>query len=56
MKLETNSLLERLTSGELKILSTEVKETVVQEFKKDKKRIFSPADLWDIQRRRKTCW
>lgn len=53
MKLESNNLLENLTRGELEILTAEVKETVATDFKKEKKRIFSAADLWDIQRRRK---
>lgn len=53
MKLESNNLLENLTRGELKVLTAEVKETVATDFKKEKKRIFSAADLWDIQRRRK---
>lgn len=53
MKLQSNNLLENLTRTELKILTTEVKETVVANFKKERKRIFSAAQLWDIQRRKK---
>jgi hypothetical protein len=53
VKLELNNLLERPKPRELNILTTEVKGTIAQEFKKDKKRIFSNVDLWDIQRRRK---
>jgi hypothetical protein len=53
MKLQTNKLLENLTRTELKNLTTEVKETVFVNFKKERKRIFSAAQLWDIQRRRK---
>lgn len=53
MKLQSNNLLENLTRTELKILTTEVKETVCAHFKNERKKIFSAAQLWDIQRRRK---
>ena len=53
MKLQSNNLLENLTRNELKVLTSEVKETVAQDFKKEKKKIFSAAQMWDIQRRRK---
>jgi hypothetical protein len=53
MKLQSNNLLENLTIPELKILTSEVKETVVANFEKDRKKIFSAAQLWDIQRRKK---
>ena len=53
MKLESNNLLENLTRGELEILTAEVNETVAKDFKNKKKRIFSVAELWDIQRRRR---
>lgn len=56
MKLESNNLLEGLTSNELRILTTEVKETLVSNFKKEKKRIFSAAQYWDMQRRRKNLF
>jgi len=54
MKLQSNQLLENLTRVELKNLTTEVKETVFVNFKKERKRIFSAAELWDIQRRKKS--
>jgi hypothetical protein len=53
MKLESKNLLKNLTISELKILAAEVKETVAKDFKKERKRIFSAADLWNIQRRKK---
>jgi hypothetical protein len=56
MKLQSNNLLENLTRTELKILTTEVKETVLANFKKERKRIFSAAQLWDIQRRKKNLF
>lgn len=56
MKLQSNNLLENLAKGEIKILTTEVKETVANEFKKEKKRIFSAAEFWDIQRRKRNLY
>ena len=56
MKLQSNTLLENLSITELKNLTTEVKETVMVTFKKERKRIFSAAQLWDIQRRKKTFY
>jgi hypothetical protein len=46
-------VLENLTGNELKILTLEVKETLASNFKKEKKRIFTAAQYWDMQRRRK---
>ena len=54
MKTQSNNLLESLNSNDLKILTAEVKETVCSNFKKSKKRIFSAAEYWDIQRRRRS--
>ena len=56
MKFQSNNLLENLTSQEVKILTTEVKETLATGFKKEKKRIFSAAEYWDIQRRKKNLF
>jgi len=47
------NLLSSLTSNEIKNLTLEVKETIAPEFKEERKRIFSSADLWNIQRRKK---
>ncbi|MEO8819403.1 MAG: hypothetical protein ABI267_07220 [Ginsengibacter sp.] len=52
MKLQSNNLLENLTLQELKTLTTEIKETVCKNFKKEK-RNFTSVDLWNIQRRRR---
>ena len=41
MKLESNNLLEKLTTVEIKILTTEIKETVAKEFKKEKKKFLA---------------
>lgn len=54
MKLPSNNLLENLSKEEIKFLTTEIKETVVINFKTERKRIFCTADLWDIQRRKKS--
>ncbi len=53
MKLQSNNLLETLTEKEIKFLTTEVKETVCTNFIKERKRNFTAADLWDIQRRKR---
>ncbi len=56
MKTQSNNLLESLKNNELKVLTTQVKETLCNNFKKDRKRIFSAADYWDIQRRRRNLF
>ncbi len=53
MKILFNNLLETLTNNEVKNLTTEVKETLALNFKNEKRKIFSAAELWNIQRRRK---
>ena len=49
----TKNLLETLTNNEIKNLTIEVRETIAQGFKQEKRRIFSAADLWNIQRRKR---
>lgn len=59
MKLQSNirhNLLDSLTNNEIKILTTEVKETVCTSFVKERKRNFTAADLWDIQRRKRNLF
>jgi len=56
MKLQSNNLFENLTNEELKSLTILVSETVVKDYKNEKKRIFSTADLWAIQRRKKSIY
>jgi len=56
MKLQSNqthSLLKSLSNKEIKFLTTEVRETLSVDLKRDRKRVFSAAQLWDIQRRRR---
>ncbi|HEU5365680.1 MAG TPA: hypothetical protein VFU62_09115 [Hanamia sp.] len=58
MKLQSNQtagLLKSLPDEQMKFLTLEVKETVCMDFKNERKRIFSAAQLWDIQRRRKNA-
>jgi len=53
MKLQSkNTLLQNLAIEELKILTTEIKETVCKNFKKQN-RNFTSAELWNIQRRKR---
>ena len=56
MKLQSNNLLENLATEDLKILTIQVKETVAKEFKNEKKRIFSAAQFWDLQRRKRNLY
>ena len=56
MKLQSNTLLETLTKNEIKFLTTVVKETVCNNFTKLRKRNFTAADLWNIQRRKKNLF
>ncbi len=56
MKLQSNNLLENLTTKEVRLLTTEMKETVCKNFNQERKRIFTCANLWDIQRRRKNLF
>ncbi len=53
MKILLNNLLESLNKSEVRILTTEVKETLALNFKKEKTKIFSSAELWNLHRRRK---
>ena len=56
MKLQSNNLLENLAKEDLKNLTIQVKETVAKEFKNEKKRIFSAAQFWDLQRRKRNFY
>lgn len=56
MKLQSNNLFENLTNKELESLIIPISETVAKDYKTEKKRIFSAADLWAIQRRKKDLY
>ena len=52
MKLQSNNtLLKNLNVQELKILTTEINESLCKNFKKQK-RNFTVAELWNIHRRK----
>lgn len=56
MKLQSSTrhnLLGSLTNNEIKSLTLQIRETVAQGFINQKRRIFSAADLWNIQRTKK---
>lgn len=58
MKLQSNTrhnLLDSLTNNEIKNLTLQIKETVARELINQKRRIFSAADLWNIQRTKKNA-
>lgn len=53
MKLTSNNLLETLNYEELKNLTKEVRETIAVVNTKSAKKVFTSADLWNVQRRRR---
>ena len=56
MKLQSNTrhnLLDSLTNNEIKNLTLQIRETVASGFINQKRRIFSAAELWNIQRTKK---
>jgi hypothetical protein len=50
---QTDSILKSLSNEEIKFLTNEVKETLCMDFKSDRKKVFSAAQLSHIQRRKK---
>jgi len=53
MKMQSNNLLEKLAKEEVVNLTSQVRETLALNFKKTSEKIFSAAELWNIQRQRK---
>jgi hypothetical protein len=53
MKLQSNNLLENLTTEKVKNLLTITPETIDHDFKKNKKRIFTAAEFLQIQKRKR---
>jgi len=53
MKMQSTRLLAPLSQDSIINLTTEVKEVLITGYKKNKDRILSTADLWNIQRRQK---
>lgn len=54
MKRELTSLLSELRTEQLEILTTLVEETLATEYQLPKSKIFTAADLWHIQRQRRS--
>ena len=54
MKRTSNSLLSPLSEGNVINLTTEVKEILATGFKKSPNRKLCTADLWNIQRQKKS--
>lgn len=50
MKLQSTSLLESLTTREIKKLTTEIKETLLINFKSSSRKNFTSAQLWNVHR------
>jgi hypothetical protein len=50
---QTDSILKSLSTKEIKFLTNEVKETLCMDLKSNRKKFFSAAQLWNIQRHRK---
>ena len=50
---QTDSILKSLSTKEIKFLTNEVKETLCMDLKTNRKKVFSAAQLWNIQRHRK---
>jgi len=53
MKMQSTRLLAPLSQENIINLTTEVKEVLITGYKKNKDRVLSTADLWNIQRRQK---
>ena len=53
MKLQSNNLLENLAAEEVKSLLVITKETIDQNFRKNRKRTFTVAELNQIQKRKR---
>ena len=60
MKLASNNFLEKLSNSEIENLTIEVKESLATNtvllFEKKPKVVFTSAQLWNIERQRKTTF
>lgn len=54
MKTQTNSLFTPVSAAVFVQLSAEVKETLAMDFNQPLTKIFSAADMWNIERRKRT--
>lgn len=50
---QTESILKSLSNEEIRFLTNEVKETLCMDFKSNRKKAFSAAQLWNVQRSKK---
>ncbi len=54
MKKQNQGYLTQVTKMELLKLTTVTEETIATEIKQEEKKVFSSADLWNIQRNRRS--
>ncbi|MFT3908019.1 MAG: hypothetical protein QM737_01225 [Ferruginibacter sp.] len=54
MKMQSQALFSQLTKTTLSALTSRVEETLAKETDNGQRKIFSSADLWNIQRRRRS--
>ena len=53
MKKQNQGYLTYVTKMELQKLTSAVEETLATDFKQEEKKVFSSADLWNIQRQKR---
>jgi hypothetical protein len=53
MKKQSNNFLTQLAAEQIESLTTVVNETLAREFKLPAAKIFTAADLWNIQKQKK---
>lgn len=53
MKKQNQGYLTQVTNMELQKLTIMVEETIAADFKQEEKKVFSSADLWNIQRNKR---
>jgi hypothetical protein len=54
MKTQSTNLFEQISKTQVESLTMEVKETLAMGYNHRKSKIFSAAELWNIQRQRKS--
>jgi len=54
MKTQLTNLFSQISKSQVAKLTVEVKETLALGFKQDQTKTFSAAELWNIQRQRKS--
>ena len=54
MKTQTTNLFSQLSNTEMENLMAEVKETLATGYTQKKNKVFSAAELWNIQRQRRS--